>query len=382
MLPLRTALLTSAAFVTVLWAPEPIRAQEPAPPADRSALRGMVMDEEGMPVVNAEVVVLGRREITRTDAAGRFRLENHPPGLYDVMIRRLGFVSANFEWPARGGVRVDISVIMRPLPVSLDPVVISERETKGLTGTSTITGFVVDTAGRRVGDVEVQLVGSGRRTVTGHDGSFVFRRVNAGDYSVASRRMGYSPVTRAVHLTEKEERELMLVMHQLPQMLDAVEIRERSGFGASADALRELDLRLRWFGGSNSAVILGPEVMAQYNRISLGTLIDFRGRLALQQLERMRATRGATSIGGSLAGPAPRERGGPEADDCILIDGVKFVEQPIGSFSSDQVDRVEYYPRGSELTGTLASRMRSDRCGPQLGSHPPYYVVWLKQSRR
>jgi hypothetical protein len=271
---------------------------------------------------------------------------------------------------------------MRPLPVSLDPVVISERETKALTGKSTIIGVVVDTAGRRVGDVEVQLVGSGRRTITGHDGSFVFRRVNAGDYSVASRRLGYSPVARAIHLTEEEERELMLVMHQLPQMLDAVEIRERSGFGSTADALRELDLRLRWFGGSNSAVILGPEVLSQYKRISLGTLIDFRGRLALQQLERMRASRGPASIGGSVSRAAPRERGGPEPDDCILLDGVKFVEQPIGSFSSDQVDRVEYYPAGSELTGTLASRMRSGRCGPRLGSHPAYYVLWLKQSGR
>jgi hypothetical protein len=368
-------LIPMLAAVAVFFLPALGAAQQDAPPpADRSSLRGLVMDDAAMPVVNAEVVVLGRRGSVRTDSAGRFHLENLPEGRYDVVIRRLGFISATFEWPAHGGVAIDISVTLVPLPQRLDPVVVSERESKALTGSSTLVGAVADPDGSPIGEVEVQLLGSGRRTTTGRDGRFVFRRIAKGEYTVASRRLGYGAVTRALYIPADDERELLLIMQQLPQTLDAVEIEERSGFGNAAAVLRDLDMRLRWFGGSGRAVILGPGVLSQYQKISLKTLIDFRGGLALQQLERMRSSRGSLSMD---ARPLLAE----EPDNCILLDGARFVQQPISFFSADEVERVEYYPAGSELTGTLAPRMRG-RCAAWGGRHPPYYVVWLKPSAR
>ena len=43
---------------------------------------------------------------------------------------------------------------------------------------------------------------------------------------------------------------------------------------------------------------------------------------------------------------------------------------------------IEVYPPGSEVTGTISTKMRSDSCRAlSLFQHPTYYVIWLRGER-
>ena len=71
---------------------------------------------------------------------------------------------------------------------------------------------------------------------------------------------------------------------------------------------------------------------------------------------------------------------------CILLDGTTPIEQPLDTYSADEVELLEIYPANTELTGTVASYFHSKKCAPvSILQHPTYVVVWLKhgaQGRR
>ena len=64
---------------------------------------------------------------------------------------------------------------------------------------------------------------------------------------------------------------------------------------------------------------------------------------------------------------------------CIILDGKTPVRRPLRVYSTDDIDLLEVYPSGTELTGTIAARMTIPECqATSLFVHPTYYVLWFK----
>jgi iron complex outermembrane receptor protein len=101
-----------------LGVPAPLRASEPTP-----ALSGVVQDEGGQPIANAQVIVAQLHRVATTSDAGRFRFTGLPAGTYHLSVTRLGFAAAHADVtvPERGA-DVQVTVVMHRAAVQLTGV--------------------------------------------------------------------------------------------------------------------------------------------------------------------------------------------------------------------------------------------------------------------
>ncbi len=352
--------------------------QNPAPPALLPAtIAGVVRDSTGAPIADAEVVVRELTQGTRTNARGEFTLRDIAPGAYQVWFRRLGYRSVDYNWEARPDQRTEVTVVLHAIPRTLDPVVVRAEEDRRLKGTSSILGLVIDSAGTAVDEAEVQLVGANRVGVTRPNGGFLFRPLPVGQYLIRVRKLGYAPTNMTLNLVDHDDREVIIKLRALPVKLDAMTIAARSGYAPDDHALEDLDKRLRW--QSFKTVVAGRDRLEPLGTMGLDqALVGLGGAGAIAVAERMMQAKQVPRLLGP-GEPAPRTSFG---DDCILLDGKTQLHQPLRSFSAAQVEMLEVYPPGTEVTGTVSDKMRDPACRAQsLLEHPPYYVIWLRGSR-
>jgi hypothetical protein len=111
-----------------------------------------------------------------TDAEGRYRIKNVPPGRY--VVRLLGPLPSNLEMRQYAPERV----VEIGLPASC-----GSRADFSTYAYGTIRGRVLDAAGRPVGNVDVSAVqdSTGSGTRTNSDGTYEFGRLRAGRYVVS-----------------------------------------------------------------------------------------------------------------------------------------------------------------------------------------------------
>jgi hypothetical protein len=347
------------------------RAQAQTSP-NGGTIAGVVVDTAGQPLRDVEVVIPDADVRTRTNSTGAFELLGVKPGRYEVWFRRLGLIVVQYPWESRIGARLEVRVKMRPLPNTLDPVVVYASEERSMKARSMVSGTVTDSAGVPLDGVQVQLAGTGRTTVTSDDGSFVFRHVAPGDMVVRARLLGFAPASHAFTLLDTDDRKVYLRLKPLAQELDEVVVTAESGFGPMQGAWKDYDSRMRWKTTSGSAMILGPERLQSLGGIPL----DLALRGAPQGFSRK--TVGANSR-------AKDSRFMITGDVCILENGLRAVSRPLRSYAASDLEMIEYYPNPppeTELTGTVAERMSAIRgCGGVIGSHPPYYVLWFKDAK-
>lgn len=95
--------------------------------AQTADLRGVVRDSVGAPIKDADIGILARHVIARTDGQGRFRLRRLPIGEYELSARRLGYQ------PVRTNVRIvesdsnSLVIVLHARPLALEGVEVSER---------------------------------------------------------------------------------------------------------------------------------------------------------------------------------------------------------------------------------------------------------------
>ena len=352
--------------------------QNPAQTAlSPATIAGVVRDSTGAPIADAEVVVRELTQGTRTNARGEFTLRDIPPGAYQVWFRRLGYRSVDYNWEARPGERTEVTVVLHSVPRTLDPVVVRAEEDRRIKGTSSILGLVVDSSGTPVDEAEVQLVGANRIGVTRTNGGFLFRPLPVGQYLIRVRKLGYAPTNMTLNLVDHDDREVIIKMRALPVTLDAMTIAARSGYAPDDHALEDLDKRLRW--QSFKTIVAGRDRLETFGTMGLDqAMAGLGGAGAIQVAARMAQAKQVPRLFGP-GEPAPKTAFG---DDCILLDGKTQLHQPLRSFSAAQVEMLEVYPAGTEVTGTVAEKMRSPECRAQsLLEHPAYYVIWLRGSR-
>ena len=89
-------------------------------------ITGIVLDEAGNPVVDADVFALPDTKRARTDSTGHFALANLDPDFYHVRVRRLGFMPTEITTDLGKNGHVDLKFELARRPVVLDSVVVTE----------------------------------------------------------------------------------------------------------------------------------------------------------------------------------------------------------------------------------------------------------------
>jgi hypothetical protein len=373
----------------LLTAPRALAAQRP-PATARPAtvelvpaeLAGVVRDTAGKPLRDAEIMIPAGAQSARTGSDGKFVLGGVAPGFHEVWIRHIGNVSVPFDWSAEEGKRVEIAVTLRPLPNTLDPIVVYATESRSLSSTSMVSGVVVDSGGLPLANADLQLIGTTRTTVSASDGSFEFRHVPAGMMTLRARHLGFAPSTRMIELTSDDQRGVMIRLRRLDVMLDTVKVVEESGYGSTDKAWQEFGSRERWRNSAGGpAFALGPKRLAEAGGMPLDWLL--RGYIGEAQ-----GVRAPSRIDPGNGGREVKAGANPLTSDlaCILENGIYPRWIPLYTYAASEVDRIEYYPSAPpefEYTGTVEARMRMfPACGKTpSGGHPSYYVLWLKNAR-
>ena len=124
--------LLASALIGLSIAP-PARAQDRSRLASDSsrreldALVGTVVDVIGHPMDQVEVYIAGTGTSTRTDARGRWRFSNPPPGPRVIVARRTGYVPYVREVVIGSQGNDTLSLLLRRFPTKLSAVEINAR---------------------------------------------------------------------------------------------------------------------------------------------------------------------------------------------------------------------------------------------------------------
>ena len=88
--------------------------------------------------------------------------------------------------------------------------------------TGVIAGNVVDEAGKPIADVEVAASAENARARSDSTGRFEIRNLEAGQYTVRARRLGYLPARITVDIGRGGKADLKIELKARPAMLDSV----------------------------------------------------------------------------------------------------------------------------------------------------------------
>lgn len=358
-----------------LVAPRAAAGQTSAPPS--ATLTGVVHDSTGVPIADAEIIVRDVGRTMRAGERGEFSIADVSPGTHEVWFRRLGYTSVEYNWKARAGERTEIAVTLHAIAHTLDPVVVRAEEDRRMHGSSSILGMVVDTAGNPIDEAEVQLVGADRVAVTRANGGFLFRPLPVGTYLVKARKLGYEPSMMTVRLQDRDDRQVLLRITPLAAQLDAMVIAERSGYGANQRVYDELDQRMRWH--NFKSIVWGRDDLERFRGWSLDYAVGAMGVAGLEILAQRRMARGPRSINPRGTQQTTSGVGAGVVDACILLNGRQQLHQPLSAFSTADLELIEIYPSGTEVTGTVSDHMSGPCKAQSLLAHPTYFVIWERQ---
>ena len=102
--------------------------------------------------------------------------------------------------------------------------------------TGSIYGTVVDkSTGEQIPVASISLNPSGKTTITGSDGTFEFRDIDPGEYTISAKKEGYNPGKNTVMVVAGKNSECHILMERIPAVVTAD--REELDFGVSVTTL-------------------------------------------------------------------------------------------------------------------------------------------------
>ena len=113
---MRRILLLAAVAFTAL--PASLAAQK------TGIIAGTVVDENGQPIRDVQIVASADNAHATTDSAGHFEIRNLDGGQYNVRARRIGFLPARTTADISHAGRADLHIEMKTRPAILDSVVV------------------------------------------------------------------------------------------------------------------------------------------------------------------------------------------------------------------------------------------------------------------
>lgn len=296
------------ALAGALLTATPLSAQQLRP----GLLVGRVLDSDGAGVSD---VVLRATQGPRTILAysegdGDFRLGGLGGGMWTVSIRRLGFrpLAVEVELPG-DGLRRNFTI--ERTTATLDPALVSANW-------SGVRGLVGDA--RRVtalAGASVRLLGSDATVGTDSSGTFALPLPGGRDVLLRVERAGFT--TRLVSASVPAEGYV-----ELDIALDTAARASRDYW-----IWRDLDTRLKF--ATPRAVQVSREEIAATDAGSLGAALA--------------RSRSVARVGIRITQRA-----------CVFVNGIAKPGYPVDAIDADDVEFVEAYPPGTDLTRTLVMR--------------------------
>jgi hypothetical protein len=319
---------------------------------DSLNLRGVVKSVAGNPIAGVEVRIDGSRFVTRSDQGGRFAFVNAPKGPQLLRFRLVGYL------PATAEVKVPttaepIEVQMIPMPPSLDTVHV-------VASVNVLAGVVVDHKDRPIPGATVDMLnGASATTTTDSSGWFSFASVKSGTVLVRARKLGFAATTTSIRL--EDWRGLVIHLDPLDFNLSGSKLEAASGFGnGNTFVWTETQQRLSMRG--LRAIVVPREELAPYDDYPLGQAIQ---RTPTGSAEASDLSAAGTNV-------------------CVLLNGKNTVgPSSLDSYRTEDVEFVELYPPGTEMSGSVSRYLRNSGCRrvqvPGSFAVGPYYVViWLR----
>jgi len=144
-------------------------------------LTGIVRDTSGVAIAGATVSADPGGRSAATDAAGRYTIAGITVGTYQVTASKSGFVSASVS-----------GAELRP-----DATTTLDFTLSAGASTGDLRGRVTDASGQPLLGAELAATPGGRLATTDASGGYLLDGLAAETYSVAARKAGYTPQTRA-----------------------------------------------------------------------------------------------------------------------------------------------------------------------------------------
>jgi hypothetical protein len=171
--------------------------------AGKGALRGVVRDNQRVPIPGAEVYIpeLQRRTTARED--GSYRFDSLPRAGLTVWARHIGHRAQTKKVRlSADGASLDFELSYAPRAL---PAIVSSAVSGGLSGVVADTGF------RVIDSVFVRVAGEGMTAYTDSVGAFFFP-LRQGHYLVSLSRPGYAPKMVSVTIPEDSGRRIQAFM--------------------------------------------------------------------------------------------------------------------------------------------------------------------------
>lgn len=336
--PLITSALLGAFSITALISPmRVVAAQETL-----SSLQGVVRNESGLAIEQAQVllyVTTTPREL-RTDRDGRFRFVGVPAGALRLRVLRIGFQPHDTTVTV-AGTNTDVEVQLRRLTTLREVEVVGRRT--GVYGTVMGRDSLKPLEGARV-----ELLGARLRDTTDATGAFAMPTDKVGTFMLRVTHKRYDTRLLSIRVPKDTGVGIDVVLKPGTSALDA----HMEGLWT------DLAQRINWKGVE--AAVVGREELIGRGR-DLETALRFSSS--------------------SKKGIFIDERA------CLYVDGVARPFATIRDFDVDQVESVEVYPRGSEISKNLAWRWPAKMpCGNPNGTIAPKgalraheIVVWTRR---
>jgi hypothetical protein len=268
-----------------------------------------------------------------------------------LALRLVGYLPSKIE--TRVPTKDPEEITMLPTPHNLDTV-------RVVASLNVLAGVVVDPKDHPIPGATVEmLAGSSTTDTTDAGGWFTFTSVKSGTVMVRARMLGYAPLTTSINL--EDWRGMVIHLEPLDSKATGAKLEEQSGFGnQSAFVWNETEQRISMRG--SHAIVIPREELAPYDDFSLADAI-VRTKTGATQTPEINSARGQF---------------------CVLLNGKNTVgNSTLANFRTEEVEAVELYPPGTEMSGSVARYMRASGCRSvrtpaSFSSGLFYVVVWLR----
>jgi hypothetical protein len=261
--------------------------------------------------------------IAQAEDDGDYRVGGLSAGTWTISVRRIGFapIALDLEMPA-GGLRRDITIV--PTTPTLDPVLVAARW-MGVRGVVGDARRITPLAG-----ASIRVMGSDAWVSSDSLGNFALPLPGGRDIVLRIDRAGFS--TRLLSATIPEDGYLTL---EVP--LDTTPEPQRDYW-----VWRDLDQRLKY--ATPRAVQVSRQEIEESDAVSLLVALD--------------GSRSVTRTGVIIT-----------RRTCVYVNGVARPGYPVDAIRAGEVEFVEAYPPGTDLTRTLMARWPpGGLCGVAEGS--------------
>ncbi|HSA55423.1 MAG TPA: carboxypeptidase regulatory-like domain-containing protein [Gemmatimonadaceae bacterium] len=343
------ARVTGCSAARVLALAGAIAACVPLPHAAAQAppgtISGLVTDDGGRPLADALVILdpaSAARQVS-TGADGRFRFTRVSRGRHDLRVLRIRYQPSERAVEV-GEQGIELVIAMRPVSDVLDTLRVVARRTG-------VLGTVIDRVPfQPVAGASVTAMATRNATVSDSAGRFDLPMLREGGHVLMFRHPRFQPRVFSVIARADTAVELAITLDSL----------SAPGGTRHAMPLAEFEQRGRWMGAL-AALVPGREL----------------------------AGRDGQSVGDALRYSLTFLRKGLLIDDavtCVYVDGVPRPYSVVNDYAAGDVEAIEVYGQGADLTQTLARRWpRYTPCG-NPNARQRYFgrnvaravVIWLR----